>query len=375
MNQSPERLLTKRQREILDAIHKHGGQRTAARALGISRGTVSKAVERAKKKLDMPDLEVDSMAVKGVSVLTDADGNEKLRWTRTEPEVGKQKEVLKAMAEGMADQITKPPILAPKTTSDSLLTAYPIGDHHFGMLAWEPETGEDYDLNIGEDLLNGAINYLVESSPPSDTGLVVFLGDFTHYDSFFAETPTHKNRLDPDSRFPKMVRVATRSARFVIDKALSKHKKVHVIVEIGNHDLATSIFLMELLNVAYENEPRVTIDTSPKHFHFFKFYKNLIGTHHGHGVKLEDLPLLMATDQPKTWGDSIFRYWWTGHVHHTQVKDIKGCSVESFRVLPPTDAWAHQKGFRPYRDMKSIVLHKDFGEVARTSVTPEMLKE
>jgi hypothetical protein len=171
-----------------------------------------------------------------------------------------------------------------------------------------------------------------------------------------------------------MVRVAVRAIRYTIDCALRRHKNVRVIFAPGNHDLSLSIFMMELLANVYENEKRVTVDTSPRHFHYFSFGKNLIGIHHGHGAKPKDLPLIMATDQPEAWGRAQYRYLWTGHVHHDQVKDYHGVRWESFRVLPPADAYAANAGYRSQRDMKAIILHKEFGEVSRHTVNPAMLE-
>jgi len=151
-----------------------------------------------------------------------------------------------------------------------------------------------------------------------------------------------------------------------------------VIVEIGNHDLSSSIFLMECLWNTYEKEIRVTIDTSPMHFHYFRFGQVLIGTHHGHGVAMDKLPLIMATDRKEDWGETTHRYWWTGHKHTRKTmvgvgaQDFSGCTVEQFRVLAATDAWASQKGYRAIRGMTSIILHKKYGEVARQNVNPEM---
>jgi hypothetical protein len=195
-----------------------------------------------------------------------------------------------------------------------------------------------------------------------------------HYDSFEPVTPTSRNQLDVDSRFPKMVRAAVRSMRFMIEEAARKHKEVHVVVEIGNHDLSSSIFLMECLHNIYENEPRITIDTSPKHYHYFSFGQCLVGVHHGHGAKPQALPMIMANDCPELWGGTKYRYWWTGHIHQQKTYDFPGCTVESFRVLAAPDAWAHQKGYRPHRDMKSIFLHKDYGEVGRFTANPDMFK-
>jgi len=256
------------------------------------------------------------------------------------------------------------------------MSCYPVGDHHLGLLVWGEETRtEDYDLEIGEDLLLSSFSYLLGLST-SKYATLVFLGDFLHYDGFESVTPTSRNLLDSDTRYPKMVRTAIRCIRRMIESAARTHDKVHVVIEIGNHDLSSSIFLMECLANIYENDPRITVDTHPGHYHYFDFGKCLVGVHHGHGPKgkLKDLPLIMATDQPELWGRTDYRYIWTGHVHHDAVIDHQGCKVESFRILPPTDSWAANKGYRSMSDMKSIILHKEFGEVARHTVNPEIIK-
>jgi hypothetical protein len=247
-----------------------------------------------------------------------------------------------------------------------------VGDHHFGMLSWDKETGADYDLAIGDRLLRGAFDYLLAATPPCEQAVVAFLGDFMHYDSFKAVTPTSGNLLDADSRFPKMVRTAMRAMRYAIEVTAARHGQVRVIVEIGNHDLASSIFLMEALANIYENDPRITVDTSPMHYHYLEFGRCLVGTHHGHGTKPDKLPQVMAVDRAEAWGRTKHRYFWTGHVHHDATRDHEGCRVESFRILAPADAWTHQKGYRARRDMKAILLHREHGEVARHTVTPDM---
>jgi hypothetical protein len=160
----------------------------------------------------------------------------------------------------------------------------------------------------------------------------------------------------------------------VIDLALRRHGEVKVIVAPGNHDPVSSVFLAMCLKIAYEREPRVTVDDSPRLYHYHRFGNVLLGVHHGHGVKMPSLPLIMAADRPEDWGETRHRVWWTGHVHNKTAQDFSGCSVESFRILPPADAWAHQKGYRPHREMAAVVFHRDFGEVARHKVNPKMLE-
>ena len=132
--------------------------------------------------------------------------------------------------------------------------------------------------------------------------------------------------------------------------------------------------LAEALAAIYEREPRISVDRSPSPFHYWRHGKNLIGVCHGHEArKLDKLPLLMATDRPRDWGETVHRYWYTGHVHSDRVLDVEGTRVESFRVLPPTDAWAHGKGYRSGREMKALVLHAEYGETMRVSFKPEMM--
>lgn len=315
----------------------------------------------------------DPKKIVKVSTLYDQQGNITQQWVSEKPEDAQREALWRECAAAMASELPRVDATpAPDSTSGELLAAYPVGDHHNGMLSWNKETGADYDLVIGEKLLASAIEYLTAATPACDQAIIPFLGDFTHYDSVHAVTPTSGNLLDADSRYPKMIRVAIRSMRYLVGAALRRHKRVHIIVEIGNHDLFSAIFLVECLANIYENEPRVTIDTSPAHYHYFEFGACLIGTHHGHGAKMDKLPLIMATDRAQIWGRTKHRYWWTGHVHHQQSMDYQGCSVESFRILPPPDAWAAQKGYRPIRDMKAIILHKEHGEVARHTVNPEM---
>jgi hypothetical protein len=241
------------------------------------------------------------------------------------------------------------------------------------MLSMQEETCNDYNLDIAEKLLIGAFDHLIKAAPPCGQALVTLMGDLLHYDSFVPETPQSRNVLDADGRYPQMVRAAVRSTRYLIKAALTRHESVHVIVERGNHDPSSSIFLMEALSNVYESEPRVTIDTSPAKFHYHRFGNNLIGIHHGDTVKMKDLPLLMAHDRATDWGETEHRFWWTGHVHHDATQEYPGVKCESFRVLAAKDAWHSEKGYRSKRDMKAIVLHREYGEVARHTFNPDMI--
>ena len=62
------------------------------------------------------------------------------------------------------------------------------------------------------------------------------LGDMLHWDGLEAVTPASKHLLDADTRFQKIVRIAIRVIRQVIQMLLKKHNHVHVIMADANHE-------------------------------------------------------------------------------------------------------------------------------------------
>jgi hypothetical protein len=325
----------------------------------------------------------DPKKIVKTATLYDQQGKVTQQWVSEKLEDVDREKLWKQFSETLAEALPKAEIsIGPKDFNNKIMAAYVVSDLHLGLKTTEEESSTDFNIELSEKLLYNSIDYLIDNSPACVEALIACLGDFTHYDSHEPVTPTNRNRVDSDGRYPQMIRSAIRALRYLIRAALRKHSHVTIITEIGNHDIYTSVFLAECLKNIYENDPRVTVNTSARPFHFFNFGKVLIGTHHGHDVKMERLPLLMATDQSELWGKTIHRYWWTGHIHHRksqstieQSQDYNGCSVESFRVLLPPDAWHYNNGYRPIRDMKSIILHQDYGEVGRNTVNPSMFEE
>jgi hypothetical protein len=335
----------------------------------------AKARASAKKDPALHNHEApDGYRLRGVSTLLDAGGQVKLTWVKTAKDQDDSKALLDAFAIAVAEK--KLPaakrVKAQRNHSADILTVYPMGDPHLGMLAWDKETGEDFDIEIAEANLTAAVDRLVGLAPPSKTALIVNLGDFFHADNQRSET-TGGTRLDTDSRWSKVLGIGIMAMVRCIDRALEKHHTVRVINEIGNHDSNSAIMLSVCLSHHYRNNPRVQIDTSPSPFHWMEFGKCLIGVTHGHSVKAERLPGIMAHDQAAAWGRTQFRFWYCGHVHHSSVKEYPGVTIETFRTLAAKDAWHHASGYRAGRSMVCDVLHRDRGRIMRHEVGVESL--
>lgn len=303
---------------------------------------------------------------RGRSTLYNKRGEIIAEWVKTAKDQEDEYKALLKAIKGIADDWVKPKAIKKPAAKlvDDLLTVIPLGDPHFGMLAWGQETGQDFDLEIAEANLIAAVDHLVSLAPRAKEALLINLGDFFHFDNSNTQT-TQGTKVDGDTRWSKVLRVGIRAMRRCIDRLLETHEKVTVICEIGNHDSHSAVMLALALDQFYEKEPRVTIDTSPAKFHWYRFGKNLIGVTHGDTVKAKDLPGVMACDRAKDWGETDFRYWYTGHVHHDTVKEYPGVVVETFRTLAPSDAWHKGQGYRSGQDLKLDVIHKKYGRVNR----------
>lgn len=384
--------------QIVEALERSGGSRVnAARDLGVNVITIHKYIKRAEKMgLVVPAsphiaATADALTaateaahhaapehfhVRAVSSLVDAEGVVKLQWikTRSDDDEATTQALIDAIKAVFAEAPRVKPVKAPAKSNADLLTVYPIGDHHVGMHSWAEETGSDYDLKIAEDLLIGAMERLVGSAPPSELAIINDVGDYFHINDKTNRTPASGHILDTDSRYSKIVRVGVKVLRRCVDMALTKHARVILEIKPGNHNPDAYVVLQVALGMLYENEPRVTVTQSPAWYTYFRFGKCLIGFTHGDKSKMEGLGEVMAADRPKDWGDTLHRYWYTGHIHSRKVLEGKGWTVESFRTLAPGDGYAIGAGYRSGRDMNAIVLDKEYGEVERHRVDVSQLE-
>lgn len=371
---------TETEANYLDAVEKHGSNNKAAKALGVNRRSVDTAIARVKKraalKMWAPEHDLTHPAAPGfttkrVSTAYGEDGQVKLQWHIQEPEKVALEEIQAGLAEafraelkGLYKQIKKP-----KETNKDLMSCYIIGDHHFGMFAWGPETGgDDYDTEISERLLTEATDQLVGSSPASEVGTLVNVGDFLHANDTTSQTPASKNVLDTDGRMGRVARRAGLLLKSLIDRMLIKHKKVLVINARGNHDPDAAMWLNEVIRAYYHQEDRVEVKDNFSKFIWFTYGSNLVVTHHGDKIKRQQMYQAITRNLRDEWGRAKHVYGWTGHIHHKEAEEIGGMLFESWNVLAPPDEWHASAGYGSERSMTCVVLHKEHGEQVRYKV-------
>lgn len=310
-----------------------------------------------------------------VTIQRNAAGDIERTWERMCEDQEKQLIAMQAAIEAMGEEI---PRAVPSpffgAVDSELLNCFVITDYHMGMLSWHEETQVDWDLRKAEDLIVRWFAQAIQQAPEAETGLFAQISDFLHFDGMEALTPASKHLLDVDTRFAKVVRSAIRVLRQIIDMLLAKHKQVHVIMADANHDPVSQIWLREWFAVLYENEPRITVDRSPSPYNAYEFGKTALFFHHGHKRKVANVSEVFAAQFREMFGRTKHAYAHLGHLHHVDVKENNLMIVEQHRTLAPADAYAARGGWLTGRDAKVITYHKQFGEVGRITVSPDMLK-
>lgn len=282
---------------------------------------------------------------------------------------------MRAAVEGFKDEIPRAePAPTARGHVDDLLCFYCVTDAHLGALAWHEETGnDDYDTAIAEKLLEDWFAAAIEMAPAAGTAILANLGDLAHYDSFEAVTPAHRNILDSDSRYPKIVRSIIRVLRRIIARLLAKHDKVHILMCDANHDPAGETWLREMFAAFYENEPRITVDNSASTYYCYQHGDVSIFSHHGHKRSVKDVDSVFAGRFREVYGKTKFSYAHLGHRHSDELKTTNLMKIEQHETLAAPDAYAANKGYLSGRSAKVIVYHKRYGEVSRLTLTPEIV--
>lgn len=245
-------------------------------------------------------------------------------------------------------------------------------DIHIGKYSHKDETGDEYNTEIAQQRVLEGVQGLIDQAKGFKVEKVLFMigNDVLHVDSVY-ETTTKGTRQDCVGKWWEHYEIALDLYVKCVEM-LRKVAPVDCLHSMSNHDYQSGFHLAHSLKAWFRNAKDVTVDAGVSYRKFYVYGKNLIGTEHGDGAKMADLPLLMANENPTDWAKCPYRYWYLHHVHHKikmkwqDSKDYIGCSVEYLRSPSGADSWHDRKGFcGAYKAVEGFLHHKDSGQVAR----------
>lgn len=363
--------------EAIRLVEKHSSVTLAAEEAGIPRTTMSARYREALAR------QAPSERVVGRSTCTNAFGDVILEWTKTSTKQDDQWLEIEHSLDRRMDGIepAKPQPLPASLGPTNMLNQVTIADGHVGALAWNDETGSgDWDLSISKDSLITGACWLMDNLPPARELLLIILGDFMDTDGYLPLTPASKHLLDVDGRYPKIADVGSDVIEASITHALKRYASVRLVIKPGNHDPLSAWWMRKLFGRIYQNEPRVTVETSIRPYWAMLFGKTMIATHHGDKARLNELPMIFAADFARQWGEAVYRVCHTGHLHHKHFvvhsgKELRGMMVYQHPTLAARNAWAADKGLAAARELLGHSYHSNGAMVTTLHFTPELMHD
>lgn len=369
---------TDRERVLLETWANEGTQKKAARVLQITQHTISNAYKRARSRAEIRGYSPQhglhnpvpgTQLLKGASTLYDEDGKVRLQWVKSSANLQAIQAALHGFAAGLADDVRggfgKVAQRRKNFADAELATHYKIGDQHLGLYAWGSETGgEDYDLAKSTADIVGGLSFLIDAAPPTQTGVLVNVGDFLHANDRKGQTPGSGNSLDVDGRHGKVARRAAHILRDAVRLMLTKHQSVQVINARGNHDPDAAVSMEIALEAYFEKEPRVTVQRNDCKIQHFQWGNVCHFVYHGERNRQQQLAHLTNRYREQI-GQSQFVYVDNGHVHHKQREELGPCLFEVWNPLTAADQYHADSLYGASRSISSVVYHKQFGEVSR----------
>jgi len=258
-----------------------------------------------------------------------------------------------------------------KPVKSGLLLEVPIVDLHLSKLAWEPETGENYDSKIAEKRFMAVIYDVVERVKGMEFEKILFPvgNDFFNCDTQTGTT-TAGTKQDNDSRLRKMYGKGVELLVRGID-ILAQIAPVDVFVVPGNHDEITSYHALMYLSAWFKNNENVTVDTDPKMRKYREFGNCLIGFTHTDKEKKRIFGC-MQIEKPEAWGRTKYREWHGAHLHSEQVKEDFGVIVRNLSSVTGTDQWHYESGYvGAVAKSQSFIWDKKLGlrDILLTTIT------
>jgi hypothetical protein len=126
--------------------------------------------------------------------------------------------------------------------------------------------------------------------------------------------------------------------------------------------------LGDSLECWYHNTRHITIDNTPTPRKYHLFGNVLLGYAHGSDESVNDLPGLMAIEQPALWSQAKHRHFHIGHWHKSKetrflARDTRtGVITRVITSLSGTDAWHSSKGYvGGPKSAEAFIWHKSRG--------------
>ena len=294
---------------------------------------------------------------------------EKKKWHQTKLDAQKWNNLEQNFILPLQDQISTlvpaytPPMLNLKTARNPFAVVTSGGELHYGGSGWILETGEEFSREEAARRLEQTRSVMMDEVADRGRPETFFYAvghDFLTVDTDFGTT-TRGTQQEIDGTAAQILAEGFDLAVRDID-ALRGAADVQVISVPGNHDRLLTIALMKFLEAYYRRESDVQIQFSAKSRAYCTYGDTLLGFAHGDGsLKPAQYMATMAVEAPTMWANTIYRAFFTGHLHHEVVRELVGGTHYQMPSLRGRDRFHERNAYLSDAALASYVVDKHRG--------------
>ena len=345
---------------------------------GTSEPEESYDVKTLEDAMDFHDVEESGYSVRAVRYNTwgsPMNPNQQVRVDMVPKEPAANPEVWARAFKDAVENVKLPePGKMHKNPKADLVHLISVPDIHFGKLVYAESIGGagagDYNPQIASEIFRNAIEYLSVGIDSYSTKEIIFpIGeDMANVDNLSMKTTAGTEQHNSDVYL--MIRTALEAVFTMIDY-LATLSTVRVPQIAGNHDRLISFLMGIALEERYRNDPRVIVENDPVREKVYCDGNYSILLIHGDRMKAKDIAWRFPSKYPKEWGNSIYRYVFSGHLHTNLQTDEQGVIVTFLPSLAPTSIWEDSMNFRSVREAQRQTFSPDRGRIATLYYSPQ----
>lgn len=330
-------------------------------------GEISSTLEKLQSKpIEVPDnfevIKVSTSKTTGQQWVQYAAKKEESTVTKLD----ELKQVHKSFIEESKNYAFKYPIFKRVKNKDGHCLVFDPSDIHIGKICSSFETGETYNSQIAVKRVLEGLEGILQKTNGYNIEKIIFItgNDILHVDNAHSTT-TSGTGQDTDLMWYDNYNLAKKLLVDIIEKLLTI-ADVEVVFNPSNHDFTHGFMLLDSLSSWFHNCKQVTFNNDMSHRKYTVYGKNLIGSTHMDGAKVDSLHSLMAEEASEFWHNCVHRYIYGHHVHHKTAKDVFSVCIETLRSPSGTDSWHHRKGFQHApKAIEGFIHHPTHGQVAK----------
>lgn len=225
---------------------------------------------------------------------------------------------------------------------------YSPTDLHYGKYHWARYGGGPlFDRERCRTRLMEATQNLIDRLPSRPEVVISCIGsDWFNADNVHAKTTSFKNTMDMDGVSEQMWEEGMALCLDVHEAIRPVGKELWIVLQRGNHDDMLSGALFSVLQAYFRNDPSVKFHDGRGVYNYLTYGNSLLGVTHGHGEhRAEKLANIMAHERPKMWGETKYRYFLTGNLHHHAVHESGGVVCFLLPSLTGADRYHVRQGY------------------------------